>query len=348
MAWDMLIKDALSFEPDIKTSTIKSVTCGVGGAGNNTITRLTKMGLKNNKMISLNSDRIALENNEANVKIVLGQNIIKGRSTGGNIDMGERIADISRADIYQQIAGNDLIFVLAGLGGGTGSGSGPIIADIARNTGALVVSIVTLPFKAEGSNRQNIAKLALEKFHKHSHTVIVIDNNKLLQMEPNLPIRTAFSVIDYLISDIIESITDTVNIPSMLNIDFSDLNFMMRKGGTSTILYGEGEINNIEGIIDDTLNSKFLDTDIIGASGAIVHVTGGKEMSLKVLKKVVEGITVNMLDNSEVKIGARIDNNYAGKLKVTTILTGISKSSNKSRKGNVYGAAKIDDSILVY
>ena len=265
--------------------------------------------------------------------------------------MGEQVAQLAYNDLYSMMDGADIVFVLAGLGGGTGSGAGPVVADIARETGALVVSMVTMPFNAEGSRRRQIAEYAVEKFRDNSHTVIVLDNNRLLDVAKNLPIEKAFSIMDYLIGDVISNLTDAITIPSMMNIDFSDLEALMRNGGASTILYGEGSYYTPQDAVMDTLNNPLMDIDYGGANGALIHITGGKDMSIQTVYRIAQGITAGIRDDAEVKIGARIDERYSNKMKITTILTGVHTPYTSQRRAEYAfeTTGRIEDMIsMVY
>ncbi len=321
MGWDYLINEALSEGP-VYTNDFKVKVVGVGGGGCNSIARLSRMGL-NAELIAVNADEAQLRNLNVPKKVIIGKNITHGRGLGGNVTLGETVARNAQDALSRLVDGADLVFVLATLGGGTGGGVGPVIAELARESRALVVSIVTMPFKAEGTKRWNNAQKSLERFRKVSNTVIVLDNNKLLEFAPHITLQKAFMAMDVLVGDIIKNIVETVNTPSFMNIDFSDLEVIMRKGGTSTVLYGEGEYYSAEDAVLDTLNNPLMDVDYRGASGALIHITGGPNMTLRTVYKISEGIIANIRDDAEVKIGARIDERYRGKIKVTTILTGV-------------------------
>ena len=323
MGLEYLIKDALSLDYERKVeSDIQIKVVGIGGGGCNSITRLSNQGI-NAELIAINTDKTHFSIVNAHKKVLLGEKITHGHGTGGSPEIGEQVAQLAVKDIYNILDGADIIFTLAGLGGGTGSGAGPVINEIAKETGALVVSIVTMPFKAEGKKRWNIAEVSLEKFRENANTLIVLDNNRLLELAPKLPILKAFAIMDYLIGDVIKNLAETVTLPSLMNVDFSDLVAIMRNGGTSTILYGEGNYYTPQDAVLDTLNNPLMDIDYRGANGALIHITGGSEMTLQTVYRIAEGITSGIKDNAEVKIGARIDSSYTKKLKITTILTGV-------------------------
>ncbi|AGB05193.1 cell division protein FtsZ [Aciduliprofundum sp. MAR08-339] len=323
MGLEYLVRDALSLDPvERNESGVNIKVVGVGGGGCNSITRLSSQQIKA-ELIAVNTDKAHFSIVDASKKVLIGKKITRGHGTGGNMQIGEQAAQMAYNDIYKILDGADIVFVLAGLGGGTGGGAGPVISEIARDAGALVISMVTMPFKAEGKRRWALAEESLLSFRDKSHTVIVLDNNNLIKLAKNLPISKAFAIMDYLIGDVIKNLSEAITIPSLMNIDFSDLESIMRNGGTSTILYGEGNYYTPQDAVVDTLNNPLMDIDYRGANGALIHITGGSEMSLQTVYHITEGITSGIREDAEVKIGARIDDRYSKKLKITTILTGV-------------------------
>ncbi|NPA75410.1 MAG: cell division protein FtsZ [Euryarchaeota archaeon] len=321
MGWDYLINEALSESPR-KVGGLKVKVVGVGGGGCNSIDRLSKMNL-DAELIAINTDRRQIMSIDAHKRVIIGEDMTYGRGAGGSVELGERVASASMDAVSGILEDADMIFILSTLGGGTGSGAGPVIAQLARKTRALVVSIVTMPFKAEGKRRWENATLALEKFRKVSNTVIVLDNNKLLKLVPKLPLKKAFMIMDVLVADLISSVVDVVNNPSLINVDFSDIDTLMRHGGTSTVLYGDGDYYTPQDAVVDTLNNPLMDIDYRGATGALIHITGGPNMTLRTVYKISEGIVSGLSEDAEVKIGARVDDRFRNKLKITTILTGV-------------------------
>ncbi len=346
MSLEHLVKDALSLEYDRRVeSDIQIKVVGIGGAGSNSIDRLSRQKIKA-EMIAINTDKTHFSIVNAHKKVLIGEKLTNGHGTGGDPSLGEQIAQMAAHEIFHVLDGADIIFTLAGLGGGTGSGAGPVINEVAKETGALVVSIVTMPFKPEGKRRWSIAEQSIEKFRENANTVIVLDNNRLLEYAPKLPVKKAFAVMDYLVGDIIKNLAETVTLPSMMNIDFSDLKAIMRNGGTSTILYGEGNYYTPQDAVMDTLNNPLMDIDYRGASGALIHITGGTEMTLQTVYRIAEGITSGIRDDAEVKIGARVDGSYTKKLKITTILTGVHTPYMPNRDAEIYeDSGKISDLI---
>jgi len=327
MGLEYLIKEALSMSSSnnyARKVNIKIV--GVGGAGCNSIRRIHHFGLADYAhLIAVNTDRTQIENLGVGTRILIGEKITEGYGTGGKIEVGERcVVDPTATSILKKyLDGADMTFVLAGLGGGTGGGAGPHIAKLAKSLGSLVVSIVTMPFKNEGQGRWNNALIALEKFQSYSNTVIVLDNNALLKIVPNLPLENAFTIMDHLTSKIIKNIVETIALPSMINIDYADLRYIMRHGGTSTVLLGEGGVDNLNEVVTTTLNNPLMDIDYRGADGALIQITGGPTLTLGMVDKVVSGILDHLDNCTNVKWGARIIDSYDEKVEVTAILTGV-------------------------
>ncbi len=343
----MLLNEAMGINTKTLENNISIGVVGVGGAGSNTVNTLSKLPLTNVKLIAINTDNLSLQNNGAETKIIIGKKYLKGESTAGDVEKGLRAAEFSEKEIREKLDGFDIIFVLAGLGGGTGGGAGPKVSEIARSTGALTVSIVTIPFQIEGPLKQEKAKVSLEKFYKSSDTVIVLDNNVLLKIVPNLPILKAFRIMDTLISDIINNIAETVNKPSMMRIDFADLTRLMKKGGASTIMYGEGDLRDLRYVIEETLNNKFYNVDHTSAKGALIHITAGPDMSLNAMNYIVESLTEGLDSNAEIKVGTRIRDDMMNKVSVTAIFTNIESIFGRKKVSIVKTGALTDvDSIF--
>jgi cell division protein FtsZ len=214
----------------------------------------------------------------------------------------------------------DIVFITAGMGGGTGTAAAPVVAEAARKHGAISVALVTLPFDIEKS-RLNTAFRGIAKLRERAHSTIILDNNRLLEMVPKLPVEQAFMVMDQLIAEVIRGVTETICQTSMINLDFADFRTMMLHGGASTVLYGESE--DAEKVVLEALNNPLLDVDFEGASGALIHITGGPSLSLKKAYQVFNGITRELSDGAYIKLGARINQDFGDKIKLMAIVTGI-------------------------
>ena len=324
MGWEMLLNEAFEFNSKFSNSEAKILVAGIGGAGCNTINTLSTLNLSGVDLLAINTDKVSIERSRADKKLLLGKRYVNGQSTSGNIELGQMIAESSITEIKEMLDGYDIIFILAGLGGGSGGGIGPVVAQQAKlNKKSLVVSIVTLPFRAEGKRKMEIASVSLEKFYQNSNTVIVLENDRLLNIVPNLPLEKAFKIMDFLISDIIRNISDAINKPSMIHIDFADLLKIMKNGGTSTVMYGEGELNGLNELVNETLKNKFYNVDHTSADGALINIVTGPHMSLSMMNELVEKLTEGMDDEAEKKVGIRIEQDLSTKVRVTAIFTNV-------------------------
>jgi len=298
---------------------------GCGGAGNNTINRLMKIGIRGAQCIAVNTDCQHLDAVESHIKILIGKNLTRGLGAGGDPEIGKAAAEESREDLTRVLRDSNLVFITCGEGGGTGTGSAPIIAEIAKLEGAIVVGVVTLPFETE-IGRMDKAKIGLNLLKRYVDTLVVIDNNRLLEIAPNLPIIEAFSVADEVLATMVKGITETISLPSLINLDFADVRTILSTGGVAIVGVGEsnGDENRVDDAINDALNSPLLDVSIEGAKGALIHICGGNDMTLAeanlVAKKISEKMDVN---DSMVIWGARVSDEFDGFLRVMLLITGI-------------------------
>jgi cell division protein FtsZ len=316
-------------EPEFGKPNIMVIGCG--GGGSNSVTRLYGMGIKGAEIIAVNTDWQALvELTEADKKILIGKTITRGRGAGGDPSLAKRCVDASRRVFEELLHDANLVFITAGLGGGTGTGSAPAIAKIAKDNGAIVVAIVTTPFELE---RERIYKAedGLEELRVYADCVIAIDNNRLLPLVGNKSVEHAFTMIDELIAEIIRGVTETITVPSLINLDFADLKSIIRDGGSATILYGESSLNDIDGVVEVALNNPLFDINCKGARGALVHITSGRNLSLKNAEEIANGITKALAPDADVILGARLDPDLNDKVRVMSIIT--SFSNDRKRKG---------------
>jgi len=303
--------------------TPRIVIIGCGGAGGNTITRLNKLGVKGAGTIAINTDKMALDLVEADHKILIGRTITRGLGAGGFPDVAERAARESSHEIEELIKDADLVFITAGMGGGTGTGSAPVIAEIAKKHNAVVTCMVSTPFNVERA-RLIKADEGLDQLRVKADSVVVLDNNKLLEFVPNLPINQAFSVMDQMIAETVKGISETITVPSLINLDYADMKAIMDSGGLSIMLWGEAEVDaGVDAIVKEALNHPLLNVDYKGANGALVHITGGPSMSLKYVQDVAKALTEDLDCYSNVILGARVDSNFEGKCRVMAIMTGV-------------------------
>jgi len=297
---------------------------GAGGAGNNTINRLTEVGITGAESIAVNTDAQDLLYCSAAMKILIGKEITGGLGCGSIPQVGEEAARENEHELRDMLKGSDMVFITCGLGGGTGTGSAPVIADLAKKIGALTVAIVTLPFSMEGNRRYQNAIYGLEKLESIVDTLIVIPNDKLLDLAPDLPLHTAFKVADEILTNAVKGIAELVTKAGLVNLDFADIRTIMGKGGVAMIGIGESDTENraLEAV-DKAINNPLLDVDISGASGALINVSGGSDLTLVEAKKVVEAVGNKLSDDARVIWGAQISEDLDKTLRVMLIVTGV-------------------------
>jgi cell division protein FtsZ len=309
---------------DFEFQTPKIMVIGTGGAGCNSINRLAKAGIKGAEMVAINTDKMHLGMiSESVKKVLIGASITRGLGAGGYPEVGQKCAEASRPYLEKVLEDADLIFLTAGMGGGTGTGSAPVIAEVAKEKGAIVISIVTYPFALERARLER-ADQGLAALKERSDTIIVIDNNRLVQIVPNLPIDQAFAVADEIIARAVRGITETITTPSLINLDFADVRAVMGNGGVSMIAVGEAKGTNREKqVVENTLNHALLDVDYTGATGVLLHITGGPDMTLGECNAIGEALTAQVDAHATVIWGARIDPAFEGRIEVISIFTGI-------------------------
>jgi len=303
------------------------IIIGTGGAGCNTVNHLMKIGIRGAECIACNTDYQHLETVEAHYKLLLGPKTTQGLGAGGFPEIGQAAAEESREEIRKFLEGADLVFVTAGLGGGTGTGSAPIIAQIAKDeVGAIVVGVVTMPFSLEKS-RVAKAREGLNRLREFADTVVVVDNDKLLEIAGNAPLEEAFAIADEVLAQMVKGITETINVPSLVNLDFADVKAVLQGGGVAMVGIGEAKGKPSEErartAVENALSRPLLEVDITGARGALIHVTGGRDMTLEEAHKVPDIISEKLDPDANVIWGARIDPEFNGYLRVILIVTGV-------------------------
>lgn len=299
------------------------VVIGIGGAGNNCITRLHSVGIEDADTIAINTDKQHLELIEADTKILVGKDLTQGLGAGGDPSVGQRASEMAQGTIKEVIGDADLVFVTAGMGGGTGTGGAPVVSDIAKDQGAIVVSMVSTPFNVERA-RTVKAEEGLERLRETSDSTIVLDNNRLLDYVPNLPLGKAFSVMDQIIAETIIGISETVTQPSLINLDYADISTILEQSGIGVMLVGETQDKNrTDEVVNDALNHPLLDVDYRGASGSLLHITGGPDLTLKQAEGIANKMTENLNEGANVIWGARIKEEYKGKVRVMALMTGV-------------------------
>jgi cell division protein FtsZ len=306
-------------------ATIKVV--GTGGGGNNTINRISEVGIVGVETIAVNTDAQDLLYTSADKKILIGKEVTNGMGAGSNPKKGEEAARENEKDIKDALQNSDMVFITCGLGGGTGTGSAPIIAEIAKKLGALTVAIVTIPFEMEGNRRYENAIYGLEKLESIVDTLIVIPNDKLLELAPDLPLNTAFKVADEILTNAVKGIAEMVTKAGLVNLDFADIKAVMAQGGVSLIGVGESDSEDrAEEAVKKAIENPLLDVDIKGAEGALINVVGGPNMTLNEAKRVVEMVSTELADEAKVIWGAQIQEDMDKLMRVMLIVTGVKSS----------------------
>ncbi len=305
----------------LKTN-IKVVGCG--GAGSNTITRIMEEGIVDVELIAANTDAQHLLITHANRKVLLGKRITRGLGAGALPQVGEEAAREVEDKIREVLQGADIVFITCGLGGGTGTGSAPVVAQIAKELGSLTIAICTLPFTAEGRMRQENAMWGLEKLKQYVDTVITIPNDKLLELVPRLPLNLAFKVADEILMRSIKGLAEMITKPGLVNLDFNDLKTIMKGGGVAMIGLGESDSENrAEDAIKEALNSPLIEADISEATGALVNVVGGENMTVKEAESVADYVQKHISKGARIIWGASIDPSLSNTLRVMVVITGV-------------------------
>ncbi|MCX6650078.1 MAG: cell division protein FtsZ [Methanomassiliicoccales archaeon] len=310
-------------ESEIEPHELSILVIGCGGGGCNSIHRLNNIGIEAATTIVINTDQRSLKATNCPNRLLLGAEFTKGLGTGGRPDIGEECALNAAPMLSKIFQGVDLTFIITGLGGGTGTGASPVVADIARRSGSMVISIATTPFSFEGAGRRNIAMKGLKRLRESSNSLLVLDNDRLLGMVDNLPVEQGLGIIDQLISELIKGTVDALTTPSLINLDFADLRTIMEQGGVSTILYGENA--DPEAVVRDAIENPLLDVDIKGGTGALIHIAGGNNLTLRRANRIVASITKVLDDEATVKFGVRVEEEMEGNIRMIAIITGISE-----------------------
>lgn len=297
---------------------------GVGGGGGNAVNRMIKAGLSGVDFWAMNTDAQVLEMSTADNKVRLGNKLTSGLGAGGDPGIGEKAAEETRDQLVQALDGADMVFITAGMGGGTGTGAAPVVAKIAKELGALTIGVVTKPFSFEGKRRLNQAMQGLEKLKETVDALIVIPNDKLMEVvERRTTMREAFQVVDEVLLRGVQGISDIITVPGLINVDFADVKAVMQSSGSALmgIGRGTGEGRAMEAA-KLAINSPLLETSINGASGIIMNVTGGADMTLHEVTEAAQVIHDAVLDDAIVTFGSVIDDRIQGEIQITVIATG--------------------------
>ncbi len=317
---------------------IKIVGCG--GGGSNTVNRIVEEGIIGADLFAINSDAQHLLTIHAPHKILIGKRTTRGLGAGANPKIGRESAHEAEDEIRAAMMGADLVFVTCGLGGGTGTGCSPIVAEISKQLGALTIAVVTKPFIGEGVSRMDNAEWGLAELEENSDTVIVIPNDKLLELVPRLPLNAAFKVADEILMKAIKGITEMVTKVGLVNLDFADLKTIMKGGGVAVIGIGESDEGNDKAVkaIEEAINSPLLEYDISSANGALICVTGGEDMTVTEAETVADYINERINQNSSIIWGAYIDPELKGAIRVMLVLVGVTSEQISGKSVGKFGS----------
>ncbi len=304
---------------------------GIGGSGTSAVNRMTEMGIKGVEFVAVNTDAQALHNNQADRKVHIGKTITKGLGSGMNPELGRQAAEESQEEIEDSIANADMIFITCGLGGGTGTGAAPIVAELAKNRGILTIAVVTKPFTFEGSKRREVAENGYENLKDKVDAIISIQNDRILQIiDKKTSLMDAFKTVDDVLRQGIAGISDLITTHGLVNADFADVRTIMQDAGTAMMGIGQasGE-NRAELAAKAAVNSPLLDMTIDGAQGVLFNITGGADLAMFEIDEAAKVITKNVDPDAKVKFGTVIDESMGDEMRITVIATGFDENNRR-------------------
>ena len=306
---------------------------GVGGGGSNAVNRMIDEGIQGVEFIVANTDAQALKHAQASTRVRLGDKLTRGLGAGGDPEVGRKAAEESADELYKVMQGADMVFVTAGMGGGTGTGAAPVVAQIAKESGALTIGVVTRPFTFEGGRRLSSAELGIGKFKEHADTLIAIPNDRLLQIaDKRASLQDAFRLADDVLHQGIQGISELITIPGLINLDFADVRAIMSEGGAALMAVGTGTGDErAKKAAEDAISSKLLDITIDGARGVLFNVTGGPNMTLFEVNQAAAIIRETAHPDVNMIFGAVIDPNLGDDIRITVIATGFERNAMPRR-----------------
>lgn len=306
---------------------------GVGGGGVNAVNRMIEEGIQGVEFIGINTDAQALMLSKAPTRVRIGEKLTRGLGSGGNPETGRKAAEESAEDLYNVLKGADMVFITAGLGGGTGTGAAPIVAQIAREVGALTIGVVTRPFTFEGNKRTQSAEGGMAKLKEQSDTLIVIPNDRLLQiMDKRASLNDSFKVADDVLRQGIQGISELITVPGLINLDFADVKTIMSEGGAALMAVGKGSGEDRARVAaEQAISSQLLDITIDGARGVLFNVTGGPSLTLFEVNQAAALIRETAHPDVNMIFGAVIDPNMEDEIRITVIATGFERTGMPRR-----------------
>lgn len=329
------------FDDILETLKTRITVVGCGGGGSNTVARIFEEGVEGAEIFALNTDaqHLSMLRGRVGKRILIGRQTTKGLGAGAMPQRGEEAALESEDAIRQSINGSNMVFVTAGLGGGTGTGSAPIVAKIAKEVGALTIAIVTLPFTSESATRMENAEIGLERLREVADTVIVIPNDRILEVVPRLPLGQAFKVADEVLMRAVKGITELITLPGLVNLDFADVRTVMEQGGIAMIGMGESDSEDkATDSIKKALRSPLLDVDITGATAALINVIGGPDMTMFEAEGVVQEVYQRIDPGARIIWGVQVDPSMEGRMRTMLIVTGVQSPQIYGKQEQTYTA----------
>ena len=304
---------------------------GVGGGGCNAVNRMIQEGINGVDFIAVNTDNQALLLSDAPVRVRIGEKLTRGLGAGGHPEQGEKAAEESTEELHEVLSGSDMVFITAGMGGGTGTGAAPVVAKLAREQGALTIGVVTRPFLFEGSKRSNSAEAGIEKLKDHVDTLIVIPNDRLLELtDRRVSLKDSFKMADDVLRQGIQGISELITVPGLINLDFADVKAIMSEGGAALMAVGHGEGEERARLAaEQAISSRLLDVTIDGAQGILFNVTGGPNMSLYDVNIAAAIIRETAHPDANMIFGAVIDENMGDEMRITVIATGFERTISR-------------------
>lgn len=310
---------------------------GVGGGGSNAVNRMIEAGISGVDFIAVNTDAQALVLSNAPVRVRIGDKLTRGLGVGGNPELGRKAAEESMDELYRVLDGSDMVFVTAGMGGGTGTGASPVVAKIARDIGALTIGIVTRPFFFEGPKRAELASAGIEALKEHVDTLIVIPNDRLLEIvEKRVSLQDAFRMADDVLRQGIQAISEVITVPGLINVDFNDVRAVMSEGGAALMAVGEGRgENRASEAAHQAISNRLLDITIDGAQRILFNITGGPDLSLHEVYEAATVIRETAHPEVDLRFGAVIDEGMGDAVRITLIATGFDAAPRPARAASV-------------
>lgn len=325
----------LDFDVDVQDgANIKVIGCG--GGGNNAVNRMIVEGLKNVEFIAINTDKQALMLSHATQKIQIGDKLTKGLGAGANPEVGEKAAQESKDEIAETIKGADMVFITAGMGGGTGTGAAPVVAEIAKSLGILTVGVVTKPFPFEGRRRMKHAEMGIDNLKQRVDTLVTIPNERLLSMvDKKTTLLDSFKLADDVLRQGVQGISDLITIPGLVNLDFADVKAVMLDKGLAHmgVGYGKGD-TRAQDAAREAISSPLLETSIVGATGVLLNVTGGVDLGLLEINEAAEIVQEAADPDANIIFGAVIDENLKDEIRITVIATGFESELEARQSAN--------------